>query len=1136
MADIKQKFTFDAKSAINQLNALTVAMTRANSALGNLAANTNAFNNIGNASGKAAKNVSLFQRSLNGLKGVALGALSVGIGQMLPQIARGFGNAAEAARKYGLQIAEIQTLAQDLNLTNAQVSDRVKELARELGRSPEDVAGGLYQVLQNNVVKAADSFIFLAQAQKLAVTTQATTAEAVDALSSVMKSYNLNIEDTERISGVLFETVNLGRVRLDEIADRIGRILPMSHQLGVSFEEVGAAIATMTVQGVKADTAITQFRAILSKLLKPTEEMQRLFQQWGVVDAKAAFQAFGGVNGVLQKMTIETEGSSQEMSKLLNVVRAQTGAFGLATDNFKLYTDNIAAMEKASTRAAEAWEIFKQSDAQTLTVQINQVKTAFLDMGEQAIPVINRFMQFFSGAFENTKNFSLWVASLRDANVVFEEGRKRLEDLIDVQTQNKLKPFVLFDERQWKVQEEAVRATLAGLQSEFNQMNKQNGAKIKASTDGFKGMVKNLSNAYKDSYKGLTDFVSSAESTIQGTSYKIAELRNEIGKVKFDRQLKSAMSDFRRFELLMGKSRQLQADANAKAQRAGLNKDARKEAEAVSSAALGYARQASALAETLGLRNKVQEAQAKEDAILRDQIGHQEQLRRLTQANLPGAKETLQNLETATATFESVATTLGMKLDDLRKRGATMPKEQRKQLEAEIGGLVDQLKGFDFTDSGRFMDQLNIPNTMKTIEKEFTGALERGFANWQADMTRLEQVAENFGKISFAKFDPDGTVTKLIESLGIEPDLSKGPAGAYNKALDAAKELLKLQDQLNKDATQAQGGINKNTAEVAKGAEENIQTNIGVFDNLIKGQILRGGVPGAKGTFPNVTAEAGTEAAKQLGALYVVEQKVRDLVPRLQELFKQASQAGGLTGAGQEELLSINQTIGALVKKKEISEELGRSVSNYVDVIRDRSDAEAKLAQATKAADQNLGKFQAAQALVDGLQQVPAAVDALQKHTETLKTSLSDSATNAAQIGTNAQNSVTGLTNAATAASTLANELERAAKAKAAAAGGGLFAGGIARLAAGGRGPDTINAQLAKGEFVSSARTTARFFSELNAMNNGSRPVYREQGGSVTNVGDINVTVQGGDTGRDTVREIGNALRREIQRGTLKLK
>jgi hypothetical protein len=102
--------------------------------------------------------------------------------------------------------------------------------------------------------------------------------------------------------------------------------------------------------------------------------------------------------------------------------------------------------------------------------------------------------------------------------------------------------------------------------------------------------------------------------------------------------------------------------------------------------------------------------------------------------------------------------------------------------------------------------------------------------------------------------------------------------------------------------------------------------------------------------------------------------------------------------------------------------------------------------------------------------------------------------------------------------------------------GGKLTAahGGTVFLAGGGRpqGTDVIPAMLSPGEMVMSAATTRRFSSQLTAMNAGVKPSYHSQGGHVTNVGDINVTVQGGGTGRQTARSIANELRRELRRGT----
>jgi len=97
-------------------------------------------------------------------------------------------------------------------------------------------------------------------------------------------------------------------------------------------------------------------------------------------------------------------------------------------------------------------------------------------------------------------------------------------------------------------------------------------------------------------------------------------------------------------------------------------------------------------------------------------------------------------------------------------------------------------------------------------------------------------------------------------------------------------------------------------------------------------------------------------------------------------------------------------------------------------------------------------------------------------------------------------------------------------------AAGGFAAGGFAS-----RGIDTIPAMLSPGEFVISADSSRKFFSQLQAINAGQTPIFRSDGGGTT-IGDItnNITVQGGATGKQTARTIATELQRELRRGTIR--
>src|SRR4030067_493333 len=80
-------------------------------------------------------------------------------------------------------------------------------------------------------------------------------------------------------------------------------------------------------------------------------------------------------------------------------------------------------------------------------------------------------------------------------------------------------------------------------------------------------------------------------------------------------------------------------------------------------------------------------------------------------------------------------------------------------------------------------------------------------------------------------------------------------------------------------------------------------------------------------------------------------------------------------------------------------------------------------------------------------------------------------------------------------------------------------------------GTEGIRAMLSPGEVVINAASARRFAAQLTAINAGVQPVYRSEGGSVTNIGDINVTVSGGGTSRQTARSIAAEIRRELRRG-----
>lgn len=83
-------------------------------------------------------------------------------------------------------------------------------------------------------------------------------------------------------------------------------------------------------------------------------------------------------------------------------------------------------------------------------------------------------------------------------------------------------------------------------------------------------------------------------------------------------------------------------------------------------------------------------------------------------------------------------------------------------------------------------------------------------------------------------------------------------------------------------------------------------------------------------------------------------------------------------------------------------------------------------------------------------------------------------------------------------------------------------------------GTDTIPAMLSPGEYVWDANTTRQFYPLISAIHaRSASPVYKASGGSVTNIGDINLNISGGGTAEQTTRDIVYRIRRELRRGAI---
>lgn len=326
------------------------------------------------------------------------------------QLVKFFNKAAKAAAEFNEQIANIGSLIPEQITKLRTYEEQISNIAIAYGRTQNDIAEATYQTI-SAFGDLANTTDIVVQATEAAVAGLSSTKDAVNLLATVSKGYNDTTTETiEHISDLAFTTVRLGQTTFPELANSMGRVVPLANSLGVSMEELFTVGATLT--GVTGDTAevMTQFRSILTAMVKPTTELSKLYEEIGVGSGQEFIAQAGGAFEALQLIKQAAEASGQELAAYLPRVEGLTGALALTgaqaetfEAKFQEMNDTLGATDealRAQTQGVNRYGfIWKQftSQIEALKISIGKVVLPFKALiAEGLTPSVLIFKSLFN--------------------------------------------------------------------------------------------------------------------------------------------------------------------------------------------------------------------------------------------------------------------------------------------------------------------------------------------------------------------------------------------------------------------------------------------------------------------------------------------------------------------------------------------------------------------------------------------------------------------------------------------------------------------------------------------------------------------------------------------------------------------
>ncbi|NQU52243.1 MAG: phage tail tape measure protein [Bacteroidetes bacterium] len=290
------------------------------------------------------------------------------------------------------------------------------QIVKEYGFAVADTNKALFDAISAGV-EAGNSIEFLDEASILAIGGVTDLSTSVDGLTTIINAFKLETDDAADISAAFFSAQKEGKTTVAELASNIGTAAPLAHTLGIRYQELMSAAAALTKGGIKTDKAFTFLRGTFTNLIKPSNDLSKLFQKEFGHGMNAGIVKTMGFTKVLSELDILLQKYPNELQASIENVRALSAVTALSGKGFEEYQRILQNVQGDIGKNNSLLKAFAEQE-DTLSQHLEKAKGNLVAMTislvegfRPAIFGITKIVSKFSHAM---LNFGLWMKENSD--------------------------------------------------------------------------------------------------------------------------------------------------------------------------------------------------------------------------------------------------------------------------------------------------------------------------------------------------------------------------------------------------------------------------------------------------------------------------------------------------------------------------------------------------------------------------------------------------------------------------------------------------------------------------------------------------------------------------------------------------
>lgn len=376
----------------------------------------------------------------------------------------------------------------------------VEKLSIQYGQSAVDMSRGLYQIL-SAAVKVEESLNLLNVATKASIAGLTSVETSVDVLTSIINSYGKSVSQAAGVSDILFQTVVRGKLRFEDLASSLGYITPIAAAAGVAFEEIAAALATVTRMGLHVDMASRGLALTIQNIVSPTKQAKDAANEFGVDMSAVAIRVFGLKGFITDLSEAVKEFGLAVLPRMVRNMRSLRVVMALASEEgLKGFAEDLDLVYASTGRTDEALSKMIATQQREAAVVKQTMEALERSIGEVWSPIkvnIEATKLWFATFFAGGLNVFAANDAVMELSETIKKNRAQIFKTIDAMGNVGQKPIFhqLFDMEGY---DSSKISSVVASMTDMADVQKYLDAQSKAKQGGSRG-----GNVFEDTIKDL---------------------------------------------------------------------------------------------------------------------------------------------------------------------------------------------------------------------------------------------------------------------------------------------------------------------------------------------------------------------------------------------------------------------------------------------------------------------------------------------------------------------------------------------------------------------------------------------------------------------------------------------------------